>query len=145
MLPMNRFRPNLVVTGSRPFEEDEWALVHVGGEDGQGAQPGLPLAGGVLFRGVKPCSRCKVTTTDQESGVPDPAAQPLGALKAFRSGEALGWDEACSKWRGAVFFGWNMVCEAPGEEALGRMGTVVAVGQAVRCVERRDKVEGPRG
>ncbi len=49
-LPMNRFRPNLVVTGCAPYEEDRWTRLQIG-----------PLA----FRNAGPCARCIVTTTDQ--------------------------------------------------------------------------------
>src|SRR3989338_2230867 len=53
-IPMNRFRPNIVVSGcSRPFEEETWRLFRIGN---------------VLFRGMKRCGRCVVITTDQETG-----------------------------------------------------------------------------
>ena len=67
-LPMNRFRPNLVVSGTEPFEEDGWSDFRIGE---------------VLFRGVKPCARCIVTTTDQETGVR--GAEPLKTLSAYRN------------------------------------------------------------
>ena len=45
-VPMNRFRPNIVVSGlSEPWEEDTWAEF---------------LAGEVSFHAPKPCARCKV-------------------------------------------------------------------------------------
>jgi hypothetical protein len=43
---MNRFRPNLVVSGAKPFDEDSWRLLRVGS--------------GLEFENVKPCDRCKV-------------------------------------------------------------------------------------
>ncbi|MFJ8627709.1 MOSC domain-containing protein [Kitasatospora sp. NPDC093550] len=52
-LPMERFRPNVVVTGSEPWAEDGWRRIRIGG---------------LTFKVVKPCGRCVVTTTDQESG-----------------------------------------------------------------------------
>ena len=67
-LPMNRFRPNLVFTGGQPFEEDEWSDFNIGS---------------VSFRGVKPCGRCSITTTDQETA--ERAAEPLKTLATFRS------------------------------------------------------------
>ncbi|MET8573457.1 MOSC N-terminal beta barrel domain-containing protein [Streptomyces sp. NPDC005012] len=51
-LPMNRFRPSLVVDGSEAWAEDGWNRLTVGD---------------VLFRVAKPCGRCVVTTTDQDS------------------------------------------------------------------------------
>jgi uncharacterized protein YcbX len=67
-LPMNRFRPNLVVAGSEPFAEDDWRRFRVGD---------IPMAG------VKPCARCVVTTTDQATGRRD-GEEPLRTLAAFR-------------------------------------------------------------
>jgi uncharacterized protein YcbX len=57
-LPMNRFRPNLVVAGSAPFAEDEW-------------------------RRITPCARCVVTTTNQDTGCRE-GDEPLRTLAAFR-------------------------------------------------------------
>lgn len=44
-IPMNRFRPNVIVSGATPWEEDKWESF---------------TAGGVHFRSAKPCDRCKV-------------------------------------------------------------------------------------
>ncbi|MFG3056517.1 MOSC domain-containing protein [Kitasatospora sp. NPDC048239] len=52
-LPMDRFRPNVVVSGSEPWAEDGWRRIRIGE---------------LTFRVVKPCGRCVITTTDQESG-----------------------------------------------------------------------------
>lgn len=46
-LPMNRFRPNIVVTGCRAAEEDEWQEYTIGRD--------------VVVEAVKPCDRCKVS------------------------------------------------------------------------------------
>ncbi len=48
-LPMQRFRPNLVVDCEEPFAEDRWSEVTVGG---------------VRFRVAKPTDRCVMTTLD---------------------------------------------------------------------------------
>ncbi len=53
VLPMERFRPNVVVSGSEAWAEDGWRRIRIGE---------------LTFRVVKPCGRCVVTTTDQESG-----------------------------------------------------------------------------
>lgn len=52
-VPMNRFRPNLVFTGSDAYEEDRWHTVRVGE---------------IVFRGVKRCTRCRTTTVEQSTG-----------------------------------------------------------------------------
>jgi len=51
-LPMQRFRPNVVVDGDSPFAEDHWTSVQVGD---------------VRFRVAKPTDRCVMTTIDLES------------------------------------------------------------------------------
>jgi hypothetical protein len=89
-LPMNRFRPNLVVSGSAPFAEDDWRRIRIGA---------------VEFDVVKPCERCVVTTTDQETAMI--GKEPLRTLATFR------------RWGGDVRFGMNVVHRATGEVAVG--------------------------
>jgi len=67
-LPMNRFRPNLVVAGSPPWDEDEWRTVRVGS---------------VSCQVAKDCDRCVVTTIDQATGRPD-GDQLLREMAKFR-------------------------------------------------------------
>jgi uncharacterized protein YcbX len=100
-LPMNRFRPNAVVDGTEPWEEDNWRRISIGG---------------LLFRVVKPCGRCVVTTTDQQTG--ERGRQPLRALaRHHRIG------------RSAVF-GQNLVPEP------GAVGRTLRLGDPVRVLER---------
>ena len=66
-LPMNRFRPNFVVQGSAPFAEDGWSDIRIGT---------------VLFRAAKPCARCTIITTDQDTGARSP--EPLKTLSGYR-------------------------------------------------------------
>jgi len=67
-VPMERFRPNLVLGGLPPFGED--ALHEI-------------ASGGVCLRIVKPCTRCVITTTDQRSGARE-SDEPLRTLKTYR-------------------------------------------------------------
>jgi uncharacterized protein YcbX len=91
-LPMNRFRPNLVVSGSEPFAEDGWGEIRIGE---------------AVFRGVKPCGRCQVTTTDQATGeVKGP--EPLATLASYRESAEFG-----------VMFGMNLVTVKPGVIRVG--------------------------
>lgn len=82
-LPMNRFRPNIVVSDCSPFAEDGWHELRVGTQ---------------RFAVAAPCARCAVTTTDQDRGVRD-GKEPLRTLASFRR---VGPDSA-------VYFGQNLV------------------------------------
>jgi uncharacterized protein YcbX len=73
-LPMARFRPNVVIDDVGAYDEDR---IH-------------ELATGeVTLRIVKPCTRCSITTTDQESGTLD-GIEPLATLKQYRFDRELG-------------------------------------------------------
>jgi uncharacterized protein YcbX len=72
-LPMDRFRPNVVVAGAEPYAEDRWRRVRLG-----------PLA----MAGVKRCARCSVTTVDQATGVR--GQEPLRTLATYRRGGGAG-------------------------------------------------------
>lgn len=66
-VPMDRFRPNIVVEGCEPFAEDAWPRLRIGS---------ATLRHGGL------CARCIVTTTDQRTG--ERGKEPLKTLAAFR-------------------------------------------------------------
>ena len=70
-LPVERFRPNLVVDGTEPHAEDGWRRIRVGAIE-------LEL--------VKPCVRCVFTTVDPASGRFDASGEPLATLKGYRRG-----------------------------------------------------------
>lgn len=92
-VPMARFRPNIVVQGGVAWGEDEWLEVKVGS---------------VTFDAVKPCARCLVTTTDQQTGARNPRQEPLRTLATFRTIPGLG-----------AIFGQNLVMREPGTIAVG--------------------------
>jgi uncharacterized protein YcbX len=73
--------------------------------------------GGIVLRGVKLCTRCPVTTTDQRTGARDPHQQPLRTLARYRHDYAL---------KGVVF-GQNCVIDAGIGEML-RVGTPLTIG-----------------
>jgi uncharacterized protein YcbX len=89
-LPMNRFRPNLVVRGSAPFAEDGWRRIRIGQ---------------AVFRLIRPCIRCVTTTVDQATG--ETGKEPLATLATFRRAE------------GGVIFGQNAVHEQGGPIRVG--------------------------
>lgn len=89
-LPINQFRPNILVQGCEPFAEDLWETFTISN---------------LKFHGVKLCSRCKVTTIDQETT--QESYEPLRTLQTFRAGKFM----SLSKGKGKVLFGQNVVCE----------------------------------
>ncbi|MBT8387640.1 MAG: MOSC domain-containing protein [Ignavibacteria bacterium] len=89
-LPMNRFRPNLVFDGGKPFDEDGWKRFRIGA---------------IEFHSIKPCSRCVVTTVDQDTS--NRGKEPLKTLAQYR------------KVNGKVMFGMNLVCEGTGNVNVG--------------------------
>jgi uncharacterized protein YcbX len=98
---MDRFRPNLVVTGTplEPFAEDGWRRIRIGS---------------VEFDVVKPCTRCVITTTDQPTAtIPEPG-EPLATLATFR------------RWEGQVIFAQNLVHRGHGTLKLGDPVTVLS-------------------
>lgn len=90
-LPMNRFRPNLVVSGVTPYAEDEWTQVQIGE---------------MIFDLVKPCVRCVITTTDQVTA--KRGKEPLRTLATYRDLPEKG-----------VIFGQNLIHAAPGKIKVG--------------------------
>jgi len=83
-LPMNRFRPNVVVEGLPAWRED--SVFELANDD-------------VTLRLAKPCTRCVITTRDQHSGAA--GSDPLPVLRELRYDRELK----------GVTFGWNAVFE----------------------------------
>ncbi len=99
-LPMDRFRPNVVVDGIEAFEEDYVESLE---------------AGALSIRPVKPCARCPIPAIDQATGVPGP--DPLDILQTYRANPRMD---------GAVCMGMNCIVTA-GEGATLRVGQALAV------------------
>ena len=99
-LPMNRFRPNIVPDGDDlgPYDEDRMLSLR---------------AGDVALKPVKPCTRCQITTTDQQTAE-IPSAEPLLTLATYRVNEALG----------GIAFGQNLI-------VLEGAGSSLRVGDAL--------------
>lgn len=96
-VPMNRFRPNVVVDGLAAGDEDHVATL---------------AFDGVVLQLVKPCTRCEITTTDQASGLR--GVEPLATLAGYRRDDRLG----------GVTFGMNAIVAegAGGTLASGMRG-----------------------
>ena len=100
-LPMNRFRPNIVLAGCEAFAEDTWRSFRIGA---------------VTFRATKPCARCRITTVDQLTGIP--GDEPLRTLSQYRS-------------RGSsVIFGQNLLHSGSGSVSVGDTVHILDQGNA---------------
>jgi uncharacterized protein len=89
-LPMDRFRPNLVFTGGHACIEDEMASFEINK---------------INFRGVKPCSRCIMTTINQLTG--EKAKEPLKTLATYRMKN------------NKIYFGQNVLHQQTGSISIG--------------------------
>lgn len=96
-LPMNRFRPNIVIQGCPAYAEDTWDLIQIGA---------------LALDAVKPCLRCQVTTTNQDTA--ERAPEPLKTLATYRKTET-----------GHVMFGQNLVHHSPGTIRVGDSLSVI--------------------
>jgi len=100
-VPMDRFRPNIVIENDIPWEEDTWHTLRIGPVE-------LIL--------VKPCSRCVMTTVDQTTGQSPNRKEPLQTLARFRRAP------------GGVMFGQNALVTIPGTLTIGDPVTLLATG-----------------
>lgn len=90
-IPMNRFRPNLVVAGCDPYAEDTWQQIRIDQ---------------AIFDVVKPCERCVITTTDQATAT-RMGNEPLKTLATYR------------RVKGGVIFGQNLIHRSRDQIQLG--------------------------
>jgi hypothetical protein len=91
-VPVNRFRPNLVLDGLDPYDEDHLDTI---------------TAGPVTLKLVKPCTRCEITTTDQDTGRRN--LEPLRTLATYRRDDRFA----------GVTFGMNAIVVAGAGGMLG--------------------------
>lgn len=94
-LPMNRFRPNIVFKGGNPYEEDLMKHIQVAGID---------------FYGVKLCSRCVLTTINQQTA--RKGKEPLKTLSTYRMKDKK------------IMFGQNLIHRGTGVIQVGNVLTV---------------------
>ena len=89
-IPIVRFRPNFVFTGGKAFEEDNFKKIKIGD---------------IIFDIVKPCARCVITTTDQETTKRN--KEPLLTLSSYRM------------VNNKVMFGQNLIHHNIGKVSVG--------------------------
>jgi uncharacterized protein YcbX len=100
---MQRFRPNLVLSGLSPFDEDHIESLEITTEEGA-----------VRLRLVKPCVRCSIPNVD-----------PISAQTSHEPGDTLASFRADARMKGGITFGMNAVI-IEGHEHLLRTGQSVA-------------------
>ena len=88
-LPMNRFRPNIVVRGATSYAEDDWKVIRIGN---------------VVFDVLQPCARCVITTINQDDA--SKGVEPLHTLAKIR------------KVDNSLLFGMHLAHHAKGSIAL---------------------------
>lgn len=98
-VPMNRFRPNLVVNDCAPFAEDAWSRIQVGE---------------VIFRSAGQCVRCIMPSIDQTTA--ERGKEPLRTLATYRRDAVVPAD---------VKFGLNLINESKAGRI--RVGDTVAL------------------
>jgi uncharacterized protein len=98
-LPINRFRPNIIFTGGSPYEEDTLALFTINN---------------IHFYGVKLCSRCVITTINQDTI--KKGKEPLRTLSKYRMKN------------NKIYFGQNLLHHGEGS---------IKVGDELKPIERK--------
>jgi uncharacterized protein len=101
-IAMRRFRPNLVIAGAAPWEEDRWRAIRIGT---------------VRFRVGAPCERCVITTRDPDTGEQIDPYEPLRTLMRFHRAR-----------NGSAIFGQNLIPDNPGTVSIGDTVEVLSAG-----------------
>ncbi len=100
-LPINRFRPNIVFAGGKPYEEDllKNFMIH-----------------GINFYGVKLCARCVIPTINQANA--NKSKEPLKTLALYR------------QKNNKIYFGQNLLAVGKGTVSIGDSIEVLELNQA---------------
>jgi uncharacterized protein YcbX len=101
-IDVRRFRPNLVVSGADPWEEDTWRAIRIGA---------------VRFRVAMPCARCTITTRDPDTGEQIDPYEPLRTLQRFHRGRD-----------GKAVFGQYLIPDNEGTIGVGDAVEVLSAG-----------------
>jgi uncharacterized protein YcbX len=109
MVDMRRFRPNIVISGLRPWEEDTLRKIRIGG---------------VEFLVWQRCGRCTMTTIDRDTLERGP--EPLATLSTFRE-----------RSNGMRNFGMHLI-PVPAD-SLGSDDAQISVGDTVEILDYDDE------
>lgn len=96
-VPMDRFRPNIVIRGASPYAEDGWRRLRIGA---------------TTLAIVKPCSRCAIPSIDQHTAERDSTINPV--LASYRRRD------------GVIYFGMNALVLAGEGFSVGDTAEVLA-------------------
>lgn len=96
-VPMHRFRPNLVIAGTKPYDEDLWNIINIGTS---------------RFEVAKPSARCSVITIDNQTAVR--GKEPLKTLSEYRVKD------------NKVMFGQNLLCQQGSQLSVGDKVEVIS-------------------
>lgn len=102
-ISMRNMRPNIVVSGSAAFDEDDWHYVKIGDD--------------VILRRVKPCERCLQTTISPTTGERHPEQEPLATLRTFRCLSSPA--QLAKVWKNRPIFGSHMGIDRQGKLKVG--------------------------
>ena len=94
------FRPNIVVDGCGPYEEDNWMHVKIGNTE---------------FVYVRDTFRCVLTTVDPGTGVKDADGEPLKTLRQYRTVKK----EDLAKYGNSPRFGTSLAVFKEGSISVG--------------------------
>jgi len=89
-LPINRFRPNIVFTGGKPYQEDVMEQF---------------IISDINFYGVKLCARCIIPTINQNTA--QKLKEPLKTLATYR------------QKNNKIYFGQNLLADGTGKLTIG--------------------------
>jgi uncharacterized protein YcbX/ferredoxin-NADP reductase len=143
-LSVRRFRPNLVFSGTEPFEEDRWKRFRVGE---------------VEFLGLDGCSRCEFTTLDPDTGERHSQSEPVATLEAYRKIDTgiyfglnllpvsvgtvqVGDAVTVLETRTPLVFGWTSGATDPGQAVPGEPGELDDGETALVCTAVREEAPG---
>ena len=99
VVEMQRFRPNVSITGAPAYAEDDWQQIRIGD---------------IEFDIPKPCDRCVMTTIDPVSLQADAQREPLRTLSTYRNDKERG-----------ILFGMNLIPRGTGLIKVGDTLTVL--------------------
>lgn len=99
-LPMDRFRPNIVIDGIEAFDEDYADTL---------------TTATIRLQPVKPCPRCPIPSIDQATGKPGP--DPLDILQSYRTNPRVD---------GGITFGMNTIL-LEGDGEILRVGQEIEI------------------